>query len=64
MPFQVYNQTKLDRLNEKLAQKIQTCFIHETAADLKDAICIFCDQPPVDEGWHIASIYEIESSMQ
>ena len=56
MPFKVYIQTKIDRLNEKLAQKessqkIQTCFIHETAADLKDTICIFCNQPPVDEGW-------------
>jgi len=48
-----FNQTKLDRLNEKLLQEkdsqgIQTRSTHETV-DLKDAICIFCDQPADSE---------------
>ena len=44
-----FNHTKLDRLNEKLLQEkdlqgMQTRSTYETF-DLKDAICIFCDQP-------------------
>jgi len=29
---------------------MQTRFTHETVVNLKDAICIFCDQPAGDEG--------------
>ena len=62
-----FNQTKLDRLNEKLAQEknsqgIQTCSTHETI-DLKDAICIFCDQPTGSKALHIASTYEIDRTV-
>jgi len=64
-----FNQTKLDRLNEKLAQKessqrIQTRSTHETVVNLKDTICIFCDQPAGDEGLHIASTYEIDRTVR
>jgi len=46
-------------LQEKDSQGIQTCSTHETV-DLKDAICIFCDQPAHSEGLHNASTYEID----
>jgi len=61
------NQTKLVRLNEKLVQSlqtIQTCSTHETVVDLKDAICMFYDQPAGDEGLCIASTYEIDRTVR
>ena len=55
---------KLDRLNEKLLQEkdlqgMQTRSTHKTV-DLKDAMCIFCDQPAGSEGLRDASTYEID----
>ena len=63
-----FNQTKFDRLNEKFLQEkdsqgIQTRSTHETV-DLKDAICIFCDQPAGSEGLHNASTYEIDKRVR
>ena len=63
-----FNQTKLDRLNVKLLQEkdlqgMQTRFTHETV-DLKDAICIFCDQPAGSEGLHNVSTYEIDKRVR
>ena len=63
-----FNQTKLDWLNETLSQEkdlqgMQTRSTHETV-DLKDAICIFCDQPAGSEGLHNASTYEIDKRVR
>ena len=46
-------------LKEKDLQGMQTCSTHQTV-DLKNALCIFCDQPAASEGLHNAFTYEID----
>ena len=42
---------------------MQTRSTNETV-DLKDAICIFCDQPAGSEGLHNASTYKIDKRVR